>query len=1053
MHPLSSLRARILGGILLVLALLVTVSVTVWQASSQLEAVLAADAVSLRSAQQGAAARTALMELHLGVADYLRAGGTAERDALEGAMGRLERASMAAEEGNRVSGARTGIALVAQIRAEMRSVSGAIEQRRAAAGLLDDTAAVLGSSATTLAEATSRTGERSLAEPAAALLSAVSRIVAASTRFSRSDNGSWTSIAASDIARARTLLDGSLNLTSSPPRIQRLSIVTADTLDALTTATNQLNIALQKRGERLAGLSAISDQLAAATTQAASAIAAEREQRRAETMHAQARLRATVLWATAGACLLGLSIAIGLVLSITRSTRQLASAMESIGAGALDLKLPDGGSSELGQLFAAAELMRGRVQAMVELEVGDRRTAQNRLIDALESSDEGIVLVDSTGHLVVVNSQMTRFYPAAADLLQPGATFLAFAAATGGAVMLDAALEDTPELPLADGRWVRVSRSATQDGGFVAITSDITVLKQREAELRQTNGQFDAALTHMSQGLCLYDGSERLTVVNQRFHEIYGLPPDRVIAGCSFRDVLEAMHSAGHLALGASVDALFASWSACLASREGGSILQTINGGRVVAISYQPTAEGGWVATYDDVTERQRVEKQAVFLARHDALTRLPNRVLFHERVEQALAQVGRGAQAAVLCLDLDRFKAVNDTLGHPIGDALLQAVADRLQACVREVDTVARLGGDEFAVVQTGMESSAHAKLLARRIVDVISQPYDLGGHHVVIGTSIGVALAPDDGTHPDELLKNADMALYRAKLEGRGTYRFFEPEMDERLQARRALELDLRSALAAGEFEMFYQPLVSLTANQICGFEALMRWHHPTRGLVSPAEFIPVAEEIGLIVPLGQWALNQACTEAAGWPESVKVAVNLSPVQFKGGSLVHAVIDALYRSGLPARRLELEITESVLLQNNKTTLATLHDLRDLGVRIAMDDFGTGYSSLSYLRSFPFDKIKIDQSFVRDLCGKPDSIAIVRAVAGLGASLGMMTTAEGVETHAQLAQLRAECCTEVQGYLLSRPCPAGDVAGLLQRSLDEGWLNPSEDQIVGHAE
>ena len=636
---------------------------------------------------------------------------------------------------------------------------------------------------------------------------------------------------------------------------------------------------------------------------------------------------------------------------------------------------------------------------------------------------------------------MARFYPAADDLLQPGAAFIAFTMATGATAVLEAEQENAPEILLADGRWVRVSRSTTQGGGFVAITSDITALKQREAELRQTNGRFDDALTHMSQGLCLYDGTERLMVVNQRFHEIYGLPPERVVAGCSFRDVLEAMHAAGHLPIGASVDTLFAGWVTRLATREGGSMLQALGDGRIVAISYQPTAEGGWVATYDDVTERHRAEKQAVFLARHDALTRLPNRALFHERVEQALAQVGRGAQAAVLCLDLDRFKAVNDTLGHPIGDRLLQAVADRLQACVREVDTVARLGGDEFAVLQVGLDTPADAELLARRLVDVLSEPYDLDGHHVVIGTSVGVALAPNDGTHPDALLKNADMALYRAKLEGRGTHRFFEREMDDRLQARRALELDLRSALAAGEFELFYQPLVNLSSDRICGFEALMRWHHPTRGLVSPADFIPVAEEIGLILPLGEWALNQACMEASSWPESIKVAVNLSPVQFKSGNLLQAVIAALDRSGLPARRLELEITESVLLQNNKTTLETLHDLRDLGVRIAMDDFGTGYSSLSYLRSFPFDKIKIDQSFVRDLCAKPDSIAIVRAVTGLGTSLGMMTTAEGVETQEQLAQLRIECCTEVQGYLLSRPCPARDVAGLLQRSQKKDWL------------
>jgi len=1051
MHPLSSIRARILAGILLVLALLVTVSVVVWQASRELETVLATDAVSLRSAQQGSAARTALMKLRWGVADYLRSGGIAERDALESAMDRLERTATAAEDDGPASAALGRVALVAQIRAEMRSVSDAIETRRVAAGLLEDTAAVLGNSATTLTEAASRTGDRSLAEPAAALLSAASRLVAASTRFSRSDSGIWTSIAASDAARVRTLLGGSLNVVGSPPRIQRLAVVTADALDALMAATGQLSIALQTRGERLAGISAVSGRLAVATERAALAIAAEREQRRAETVHAQARLRATVIWATAAACLLGLPIATGLIVSITRSTRRLASAMESIGAGTLDLALPDGGSSELGQLVAAAELMRGRVQAMVELEVEDRRTAQNRLVDALESSDEGIVLVDSTGHLVIVNSQMTRFYPAAADLLQPGAAFAAFAVATGGAAVLEADGGNAPETPLADGRWVRVSRSATQGGGFVAITSDITALKQREAELRQANGRFDAALTHMSQGLCLYNGAGRLMVVNQRFHEIFGLPAERIATGCSFRDVLEIMHAAGHLPLGMGVDVMFAACSARLATRRGGSMLLTISGGRVVAISYEPTAEGGWVTTYDDVTERQRIEKQAVFLARHDALTRLPNRVLFHERIGQALAQVGRGAQAAVLCLDLDRFKEVNDTLGHPIGDSLLQAVADRLQACVREVDTVARLGGDEFAVVQVGLESPADAELLARRLVDAISQPYDLDGHHVSIETSIGVTLAPSDGTHPDTLLKNADMALYRAKLEGRGTYRFFERDMDVRLQARRTLELDLRSALAAGEFELFYQPLVDLASDQICGFEALMRWHHPTRGLVNPAEFIPVAEEIGLIVPMGEWALNQACMEAAGWPGSIKVAVNLSPVQFKSGALVHAVIDALHRSGLSARRLELEITESVLLQSNKATLATLHDLRDLGVRIAMDDFGTGYSSLSYLRSFPFDKIKIDQSFVRDLCAKPDSIAIVRAVTGLGASLGMMTTAEGVETYEQLARLRAECCTEVQGYLLSRPCPASEVIGLLQRSMDETWLNPRENRAATH--
>ncbi len=1049
MHPLSSIRARILAGVLLVLALLVMVSVAVWQASSKLQVVLEADAIIQRSAQQWGAARTALVELRLGVTDYLRSAAVAQRDALEKAMDRLARAAIAAEDASPPQIAQNSTSLVARVRDALLSVSNAIEQRRVAAALLEDRTAILGNSATMLTEAASRTGDRNLSEPAAALLSAVSRIAAASMRLSRLNDDGLTEDAAADVARVGTLLGESLNLPSSPPRIQRLSIITAEALNALTAATDQLNNALQNRRQRLVLLSAASDRLATATEVAALAIAAERYQRRTETMQAQARLRAIAVWATAAACLLGLSIAIGLILSITQSTRRLTAAMESIGTGKLDLALPDGGSSELGQLFTAAELMRARIQAMMELEVEDRRAAQNRLVDALESSNQGIVLVDNVGHLVAVNSQMTRFYPGAADLLQPGGTFSAFAAATNGTAMLDAALEEAPELLLANGRWIRVSRSATQDGGFIAITSDITALKQREVELRQINDRFDAALTSMSQGLCLYDEAGRLIVVNQRFYEIYGLCTETVAAGCTFRDVLHAMDQAGHLAAGSGVDKLVAAWSDLLASRQGGSLLQAIGGDRTVAISYEPTAEGGWVATYDDVTERQRVEKQAIFLARHDALTRLANRVLFHEQIEQALAQVGRGAQAAVLCLDLDRFKAVNDTLGHPIGDGLLKAVADRLRACVREVDTVARLGGDEFAVLQVGLECPEDVERLACRLVDTLSEPYEISGHHVSIGTSVGVALAPHDGTHPDILLKNADMALYRSKLEGRGTHRFFKREMDVKLQARRALELDLRSALTAGEFELFYQPLVSLISNRICGFEALMRWHHPARGLVSPAEFIPIAEEIGLIIPLGEWALAQACTEAAGWPGSVKVAVNLSPVQFKSGNLVQAVMDALDRSGLPAQRLELEITESVLLQSNETTLATLHDLRDLGVRIAMDDFGTGYSSLSYLRSFPFDKIKIDKSFVRDLGVKQDSDAIVRAVTGLAVSLGMMTTAEGVETHEQLAHLRVQGCSEVQGYLLSRPCPASDVAGLLQRSLDQDWLQPCEAPAV----
>jgi len=419
-------------------------------------------------------------------------------------------------------------------------------------------------------------------------------------------------------------------------------------------------------------------------------------------------------------------------------------------------------------------------------------------------------------------------------------------------------------------------------------------------------------------------------------------------------------------------------------------------------------------------------------MARHDALTDLPNRLLFRERLAETLAGVGRGSKLAVLFLDLDRFKGVNDTLGHPIGDELLKMVAARLRHSVRETDTVARVGGDEFAIIQSGIEEPLDTAILARRIGEAVRAPYDIAGHAVVVDTSIGIAIAPNDGTEPDGLLKAADMALYGAKAEGRGTYRFFEAAMDLRMKARRELEIALRVALAAGQFELHYQPQVNVDDKRITGCEALLRWNHPERGMIPPAEFIPVAEEIGLIVPLGEWVLRQACADAAGWPQDVAVAVNLSPVQFKNPNLVASVTAALQASGLPADRLELEITESVLLQNSDGTLGILHELRAMGVKISLDDFGTGYSSLSYLRSFPFDKIKIDRSFVKELTTRDDSMAIIRAVTGLGKSLGIATTAEGVETSAQLELLRREGCTQAQGYLFSKPRPAAEVEGML---------------------
>ena len=433
-------------------------------------------------------------------------------------------------------------------------------------------------------------------------------------------------------------------------------------------------------------------------------------------------------------------------------------------------------------------------------------------------------------------------------------------------------------------------------------------------------------------------------------------------------------------------------------------------------------------AIVDSLQSFQDNVARVAFLAHHDALTGLPNRILFNDRLQSALAQLDRNQHFAVLCLDLDRFKAVNDTLGHPVGDLLLRTVADRICACVRHGDTVARLGGDEFAVVGLNLGSDPDAAEIAERIIKSLNEPFSLDGYVVSIGCSIGIATAPRHGTFADKLLKNADTALYRAKTEGRNIFRFFELGMDLQLQLRRELEIDMRRAIAAREFELHYQPLITVATMKISGFEALMRWRHAERGMISPGDFIPVAEETGLIVPLGEFALMQACQDAMQWPDSVGVSVNLSPMQFKDANLLQAVLRALEISRLPPRRLELEITESVLLHHSDVTLALLRDLRGRGVRIAMDDFGTGYSSLSYLSSFPFDKIKIDQSFVRDLTTSESSVAIVRAVTGLSGSLGVTTTAEGVETDQQFKLLVAEGCTEVQGYLFGRPTPASQV-------------------------
>jgi len=698
-----------------------------------------------------------------------------------------------------------------------------------------------------------------------------------------------------------------------------------------------------------------------------------------------------------------------------------SSVAKRIADGDLDVTIRPGGNDELGTLLTAMGTMRDNIRAMMEREISERRSAQAQLADSLESSREGIVVLSAEGRVTLANSQAIEFLHDSPGLLSETHT-----AQPDDGNSLDTGKDDngiTGEAQLSDGRWLRVSRSKTHDSGMIVVFSDISALKEQKAKLRDTNLRLDAALDNMSQGLCFFDRNDKLQVVNRRFCEIFNLSPEAVRPGISFIDILTLSIAAGNHD-GKTLDDVVMDRDAHIQEHGPRPFLQELSSGKVISISQTITSDGGWVATYEDVTEQRRAESRIAFMARHDALTSLPNRALFRERIEQAVSHANRGNGFAVLSVDLDQFKPVNDTLGHPVGDKLLETVAQRLLSCVREVDTVARLGGDEFAIVQCNVHSPDDAGQLARRVVDTISKPFEIDGNRITIGCSVGISVAPGDGTSSEKLLKNADVALYRAKTDGRGTWRFFEPEMDARLQARRALELDLREGLSQDQFEVFYQPLYDLDKDRFSGCEALVRWRHPMRGLVSPEQFVSIAEEIGLITSLGERVLRRACDDASRWPSGMKVAVNVSPVQFRSPNLVQVVRSALTASGLPAQRLELEITESVLLANSATTIATLHELRALGVRIALDDFGTGYSSLSYLRKFPFDKIKIDRSFVRDLSAVDSSKLIVRAIINLSKNLGIMTTAEGVENQEQLEQLRAEGCDEVQGFLFGRAVP-----------------------------
>jgi diguanylate cyclase (GGDEF)-like protein len=560
-------------------------------------------------------------------------------------------------------------------------------------------------------------------------------------------------------------------------------------------------------------------------------------------------------------------------------------------------------------------------------------------------------------------------------------------------------------------------------------------LRAREADLHAQNVRFDIAINNMTQGLLLYDSSGRLIVCNRRYMEMYGLSPSVVKPGLSFRDLIAYRKETGSFK--GDVDVFC---SSVLRNVAMGKVTQnTVEtaDGRSILIVNKPLADGGWVVTQEDVTERRRAEERITHLAHYDVLTDLPNRALFHEQLKRELLRIAPDEQLAVLYIDIDEFKSVNDSLGHMVGDELLKSVAVSLGRCIGGADFVARLGGDEFAIVQTGIKSPGDAADLVARVFDSIRAPYACHGHQVTTDASIGIALAPQHGTDLDQIVKNADLAMYAAKSAGRRTHRFFEPVMDAQVQARRILEINLRQAMSDDALEVYYQPCISLQDNRITGCEALVRWRHPERGMVPPSEFIPIAEETGLINQLGEWVLATACAEAMTWPDEVNLAVNVSPVQFKSGTLALKIVAALAASGLPANRLELEITEAVLIRDDEAALAVLHQLRAIGVRIALDDFGTGYSSLSYLQRFPFDKIKIDRCFVNDIAEPGGSSCIVRAVVNIAAERHMTTTAEGVETQQQQELLRALGCTEMQGYLFSPAIPAADIRSVLLSSRD----------------
>jgi diguanylate cyclase (GGDEF)-like protein len=686
-----------------------------------------------------------------------------------------------------------------------------------------------------------------------------------------------------------------------------------------------------------------------------------------------------------------------------------------------------------------------RYQIRLDRSQADLELANTRFTAALRNMSQGLCLFDPNQRVVVANARYAEIYRLREDQIKPGTSLREILQAredSGTGFVIDPddyvrvnVKQATETQELADGRVISIKRQPMSNGGWLTTHEDVTaekhsekLLAEKATELEVMNTRFSTALDNMAQGLCMFDGAQRLTVWNDRYVELLGMPAHLLKVGTPLREILTD-RVARDMRRTIDDPSVKLRVTELLMLAPDASRVDQLSDGRFVMLTRQPMAGGGWVTLIEDITERRRAEAEIVHLARHDVLTGLANRAEFNARLEEASRRLIRnGGSVTVMMIDLDRFKAVNDTLGHLAGDQLLSEVGRRLQASVRDIDVLARLGGDEFAIIQEGgADQREGAVALALRIIGAISVPFHLNGQLVEVGTSIGIAMAPEDGVEPDELLKRADLALYSVKSSGRNDFCLFRIEMLEIVHTQQSAERELREAIAQGQFELYYQPVVDGKTRELRGVESLVRWRHPDKGMIAPDHFIPLAESTGLIVPLGEWILNQACADAANWPAHVKVAVNISAIQFKKGNLFEVILGVLVETGLQPERLELEITETSLLENQEAHLTTIRQLKNLGLSIALDDFGTGFSSINYLTIFPFDKIKIDKSFTKGILSRADCKAVVASTLALAQGLGIVTTVEGVETEEQFEYMRNAGVELAQGYLFGRPVPIAE--------------------------